>query len=160
MTWTLVILEQAWPIDYGVTSYQTFLTKYVQITHLFGVLWAFFYQRRTKYFPELQFPDRQQFVAGKEANFLFRFLSVYRTPFWFSLTDCPVHPLILIPREQLGKVWFTQANHLVRVWSPSPYLPFMSLTGRPAGVGGKGGWEGEGILPFMANTGSKGVPFF
>ena len=68
-------------IDYGVTSYQTFLTKYVQITHLFGVLWAFFYQRRTKYFPELQFPDRQQFVAGKEANFLFRFLSVYRTPF-------------------------------------------------------------------------------
>ena len=49
----------------------------------------------------------------------------------------------------------------------------MSLTGRSAGVGGgeRGAWrhpgleteprgEGEGILPFMANTGSKGVPFF
>lgn len=61
---------------------------------------------------------------------------------------------------------------------PSSYNSFMSLTGRPAaGIeeGGRGGgiWasrhprleteprgKGEGILPFMANTGSKGVPFF
>ena len=61
---------------------------------------------------------------------------------------------------------------------PSSYNPFMSLTGRPAGgieEGGSGGgvWASrhprleteprgkrEGILPFMANTASKGVPFF
>ena len=57
---------------------------------------------------------------------------------------------------------------------PSSYYPFMSLTGRPAGgMGGGGVWasrhprleteprgKGEGILPFMANTASKGVPFF
>lgn len=107
MTWTLVILEQAWPIDYGVTSYQTFLTKSLTYLVFFG---RFSINGGQNIFLSFSFLIVNSLSPGKRQIFSFDSSQSIEHHFDFPLLIAQSILWYLYRASNWERVWFTQAN--------------------------------------------------
>ena len=187
MTWTLVILEQAWPLTMELRVIRrSWLNMSKSLTYLvfFG---RFSINGGQNIFLSFSFLIVNSLSPGKRQIFSFDSSQSIEHHFDFPLLIAQSILWYLCRASNWERFGLHRPTTLFVFVDdlmtrslrscPLPLIP-LSLTGRPAGgieEGGRGGgvWasrhprleteprgKGEGILPFMANTASKGEPFF